>query len=603
MMAGAEVRDPKTLDEVKEIVLQTVESIATSGVTEEEVARARQQILKARERAAADTSSIAVSLSNWASQGDWRLYFLHRDRIEKVSASAIKSAAARYLQRNNRTVGVFIPTERPERVAIPLTPDIKGLVENYKGREAMAAGEAFDATPSNIESRIQRLDLPQGIKAVLLPKKTRGQEVQLLLTLRYGNEENLRGFEAASAILPQLMLRGTKKLSFQQLRDELDRLNATLTVGSGGGGRRGRAPAAGGSLGAITFSIETKRENLPAVLDILKQVLREPTLPSDQFELLRRERLAQAEQARTEPSILASRMLGRALSPFGKDDVRYVPTVQESIDRLNAVTHEQVATLYKDYLGSQAGELTIVGDFEPATCVPILKSALADWKAPKPYARITMPEPGALTAAQHKINTPDKANADYMAGSLFALTDSDPDYPAIVVANYIFGSGALSSRLGMRIRQKEGLSYGVGSGINVSSFERRASIMISAICNPQNLPKVDKAVREELALLLKEGITEDELAKGKQGYLQGQKVRRATDGTLASLLSDLTYTNRTMKFYEDLEQRIESLTPQQVTAAARKYFNPNQIIAVSAGDFDRKDGGTELVRPAPAGGN
>src|SRR5258705_4665841 len=111
----------------------------------------------------------------------------------------------------------------------------------------MSAVESFEQTPANIEARVQGMELPEGIKVALLPKKTRGQEVQMLLTLRYGNEENLKGFEAAAGILPQLMLRGTKKLSYQQLRDELDRLNATISSGGGSGGRgRGRGGAAGG---------------------------------------------------------------------------------------------------------------------------------------------------------------------------------------------------------------------------------------------------------------------------------------------------------------------------------------------------------------------
>src|SRR5437667_11413425 len=183
----------------------------------------------------------------------------------------------------------------------------------------MAADEAFEPTPGNIEARVQRMDLSEGIKVALLPKKTRGQEVQMLLTLRYGNEENLKGFEAAAGLLPQVMLRGTKKLTYQQLRDELDRLNATLTTGGGGGGGRrggGRGgAAAGGSLGAVTFSLQTKRDNLPAALEILRQVLREPTLPDDQFDVLRRERLASIEQMRTEPAMLASRLLSRQFAP------------------------------------------------------------------------------------------------------------------------------------------------------------------------------------------------------------------------------------------------------------------------------------------------
>src|SRR5205085_12305683 len=132
MIIGAEVRDPKMLDEVKSTIIGIVEGIGKDGVSDEEVNRAKQQILKARQRAEMDTSSFAIALSNWAAEGDWRLYFLHRDRIEKVTAAAVQSAAAKYLQRNNRTVGLFIPTDRSERIAIPLTPDVNTLVQSYK---------------------------------------------------------------------------------------------------------------------------------------------------------------------------------------------------------------------------------------------------------------------------------------------------------------------------------------------------------------------------------------------------------------------------------------------------------------------------------------
>jgi zinc protease len=120
---------------------------------------------------------------------------------------------------------------------------------------------------------------------------------------------------------------------------------------------------------------------------------------------------------------------------------------------------------------------------------------------------------------------------------------------------------------------------------------------MTAICNPQNIGKVDKAIREELERLLRDGITQDELDKARQGYLSAQKVRRATDGALASLLSDLSYCGRTMKYQEELEKRIEGLTAEQVTAAARKYFDPKKIVVVMAGDFGKETSGQELIRP------
>jgi zinc protease len=585
----AEVPRDGSIDEVRDLLISTVASINTNGVTAEEVNRAKQQILKAREMAAANTSQIAISLSEWAAQGDWRLYFLHRDRIKQVTPGAVQVVAARYLQRNNRTVGIFIPAEKSERIAIPATPDVAALVGSYQGRAAIAEGEAFETTPENIEARVQRLDLPEGIKVTLLPKKSRGEEVHLMLTLRYGNEENLKDFESAAGFLQPLMLRGTKKLSYQQLHDELDRLQATLGGGGGGRGRGGRgrggAPGGGGA-GSVSFSIQAKHETLPAVLELLRQVLREPLLPASEFELLKRERLAGIEQMKTEPAMLAPRMLQRELNPYAKDDIRYMPSVEESIERLRSVTYEQVAKLYREYLGSQAGELTIVGDFDPKACMPILKETLAGWKAAKPYARIPMPLTTEVAGSEHKINTPDKANATYMSGLMFPLRDDASDYPAMVLGNYIFGAGALSSRLGDRIRQKEGLSYGVSSSLTASPLDQRASLTLTAICNPQNISRVEKAAAEELERLLRDGVTAEELENAKQGYLQSQKVSRSSDIGIAGMLSNLRHLDRTMTYEADIEKKIQALTPEQVSAAWHKHIDPKKLVIVTAGDFD-----------------
>ena len=165
----------------------------------------------------------------------------------------------------------------------------------------------------------------------------------------------------------------------------------------------------------------------------------------------------------------------------------------------------------------------------------ILKDTLTGWKAPKPYARIASPIKSEVPASQHTINTPDKANATFTAGFLFPLRDDDPEYPALAMANYILGAGTLSSRLGVRIRQKEGLSYGVTSSLGVSSQDRRASFTISAIVNPQNLARLRVCAIEELERMLRDGVTADELDKAREGYLQSMKVGRSSDAALAGL--------------------------------------------------------------------
>jgi len=568
----AEVRKGDSLEAARDILLEVTEKAGNTPFTEAEVERAKQQLLKQRELAAANTSSIAVRLSDWASQGDWRLYFLNRDLIEKVTPKQVQEVAKKYLRRENRTLGMFIPTDKSEKTEIPETPDLAKLFEGYKGREELAAGEAFDVSPANIEARSERLTLPEGIKVALLPKKTRGEKVTLRLTLRYGSPDSLKGYQAAASVLPQLMLRGTKNLSRQEIMDALDKFRASL-VGFG-------------DVGIATFVIDAKRANLPAVLGILKQVLREPTFPADEFEVLKRQRLSGLEEQLVDPASLAMTRLRRTVSPYDKSDVRYVETIEEQIAQYNSLTLEQVKKLYGDFLGSQAGEVAIVGDFDPKENLNILRETFSGWSSKQSYARIPRQYFPQVPGGLQQILTPDKANAVYAAGMAFPMKDTDPDYPAVLMGNYVLGGGgALSSRLGDRVRQKEGLSYGIGSAISADALDARASLTINAICNPQNIQKVNTAIAEEIARFMDSGITEAELAKAQQGYLQQQQVARTSDTGLASALAEGLYVGRTMAYYSDLEAKIAALKPEQVVETFKKRIDPKRLVIIDAGDF------------------
>lgn len=568
----ADLRREDSLEEAKDILLKTTEGVGQEGVSQAEVDRARQKLLKQRELAQANTSSIAVQLSNWAGQGDWRLYFLYRDRLEKVTPEDVKNVAQKYLVPNNRTVGMFIPTEKTEKTPIPSTPDLNSLLADYKGREASVEGEAFDVSPENIEKHVERSSLPEGIKLALLTKKTRGQAVNLRVVVRYGNLQNLQGQVLACELLPHLMLRGTKKLSRQELQDELDKNLATIR--------------ASGQAGKAIFTVQTKHQNLPKVLELLRQILREPALSPEEFDVLQRETLARLEQQLTDPKSLAIIRLRRRVSPYDKDDVRYIPTVKEDIERTKSATPEQLKKLYEDYLGAQAGEVAVVGDFDQEECRAALAGIFADWTAGKEYGRLPRKEFPDVKGGVEEILTPDKANAMYFAGQTFPMKDSDPDYPALLAGDYILGASALSSRLGDRVRQKEGLSYGVGSHIVAESLDERASLTLYAIYNPAVMKKVVATIHEELKRIVQDGVTADELARAKSGYVQEQQVQRTNDSALAGILTDTLYADRTMGYYAKLEQSFKALSPDEVLAALQKYIHPKQLSVVVAGDFN-----------------
>lgn len=582
----AEVRRDDSLEDARDILTKTTEAVGEKGVSDAEVERARQQLLKDRVQTESETSRLAVQLSEWAAQGDWRLWFLYRDRLEKVTADDVQRVAAEYLKRNNRTVGMFVPSEKSERTPVPETPNLSELLADYKGREQVAAGEAFDVSPENIEKHLTRKNLVDGIKLVMLPKKTRGQTVNLKLTLRYGDLRNLKGLVAACELLPELMTRGTKKLSRQEIEDELDRHFATLH--------------ANGDAGKAEFTLETKREHLSAVLDLLRQVLREPSLPADESEILQREMLAQGEQQLTEPQFLAITRLRRTVSPYPKSDVRYIPTIEEDLARYKSITREQLMKLRDEYLGSTAGEVAVVGDFDEEETEKLLGEMFADWQAAEKYERLPKLYFANVEGGKQQIDTPDKENAVYMAGEAMPIKDTDRDYAAMVIGDFILGGSTLASRLGDRVRQKEGLSYGVRSHFMAESLDERASVTLMAIYNPQNRDKVVAAIGEEVDRLLADGITKTELEEARKGWIEQKQVERTSDAHLASDLADTAYADRTMEYYSDLEKKINALTTDQVLKALKKHLDPEKLSIVVAGDFRKNDEGDEKQEKAAA---
>ena len=409
----------------------------------------------------------------------------------------MKEAAAKYLAASNRTVGFFLPAAKPERTPIPETPDVAKLLKGYTGRKSdSASGESFDVAPAAIEARVQRPDPIGGIKVALLPKKNRGQAVQMRLTLRYGNAENLKGFVEAGRMLPELMTRGTKSMTRQQIEDALDKNFARL--GGGMGGRMMRGLGGGAGAGSVTFALETKRANLPAVLEILRQILREPTLPEEEFEVLKREDLRASSRGAPTRCGWASTD-SSAPSPPTRATMSATsrPSTNSSTGRASSPL-DQVRKLYREFLGAEHGELVVIGDFEPSEVLPILGKALDGWKAEKPYARIERPIPPGLKPERATIETPDKANAIFVAGLLDPIKDSDPDYPALVAGNFILGGGGLSSRIADRLRQKEGVSYSAASVFAADALDSHGVLMIFAIYNPINVDKVKNGVQQEV---------------------------------------------------------------------------------------------------------
>jgi zinc protease len=574
LIAYARVRKEDDLAKARAAMDAALAAAVTTAPTADEVDRARTQLLKNIDLNLNRSDQVGLELSEWASMGDWRLLFIHRDRIKKVSPEDVARVAAAYLKPSNVTTGTFVPTEKPDRAEIPATPDFAALVKDYKGDTALAVGEVFDPSPDNIDHRTTRSTLASGLKLALLPKQNRGQAVNLALTLRFGTLAQVQGKSAAADLAADMLMRGTRTKTRQQIKDEFDRLKA-------------RVSPLFASPTQVRVTIETTRPNLVPALRLLGEVLREPSFPEKEFDELKREDLAQFEENRSEPTSQGSIAYQRYLNPYPKGDPRYVPTVDEQVADYTAATLDDARRYYAQFYGASNGELAVVGDFDPAELTAAATEIFGAWKGPQPFARVPQ-EYKDVSATSITLNTPDKANAFFLAGMNLKVRDDNPDYPALLLGNYMLGGGFLNSRLAVRIRQKEGISYGVGSGLFASALDSTGGFQTFAIYAPENASRLEQAFREEIDRMLKEGFTADEVKAAKTGWLQSRQVGRSQDGQLVNTLGNYAFIGRTLGFDAALEQKVSSLTPDAINTAMRKYIDPTKITIVKAGDFQKK---------------
>lgn len=566
----ADVRKEDDLEEARRTMLAVFDSLKTHPPTEEEVERAKTRLLKNWELAYKSSDRVGLQMSEYIAQGDWRLFFLYRDRVSEVTPEDVARVAKYYFKPDNRTVGLFVPVAIPDRVEVPETPDLAALLADYKGREDVSMGEAFDPSPDNIEARTHRDVLPNGTRYAMLAKDTRGDAVNYSMTVRYGNEESLWGQSIAAEVMSIMLRRGTQRHTRQELEDMLDSLNARVSIY--------------GEAGYIYATVETERKHLEAVVKLLREMLREPAFPQDEFETLKEQLLADAEESRSDPQALASNAFSRKLNPYPEGHPNHTASIDAYIEGLKGLTLDDVRRVYEQVGAGPATTLAVVGDFDEPELAAQLAHHFGDWVSELRYERV----PSQYFPTTHEevvIETPDKANAILLVGMNLPMRDDHPDYPALVLGNYMLGGGFLNSRLATRIRQEEGLSYGVGSFFNARALDATATFGAYAIYNPENVDRLLEAFREEIEHVRTEGFTAEEVEAAKEGWLQSQKVNRSQDRHLAGKLARYLFLERTFAWDKELEARIQALTPEQINAAMRRHLDLSKMIFVRAGDF------------------
>lgn len=577
---GAELKPDMDQQKALKAMNDTLEGLAKSPLKETDLERIRSQWMTGWTQTYANPSRLASALSEAAASGDWRLFFLQRDRVEAAKLPQVQKALETWLVASNRSNGLYIPTEKPLRAPEATTVDVAKLVQDYTGKDSGKAVEAFDPSPANIMARTDLQPLSLGkdlgeVKMALLPKGTRAERVEARLSFKFGSPDQLKNQTATAAAVASLLSTGTKKLNREQISDQFTAMQTQFSTS--------------GSNGRLYLSLSSNRESLPKAIALALDVLRNANFPEDELKKYQQAVVTDLKSASTEPAALASQTIERYTNPWPKDDIRYTPSFEEGIERVQAVSIKQVRDFHQKFYGTGDVAFSAVGDFDKDEVRKALADGLKGWRKAPTYQR---PDDPLQTVAPKvfAINTPDKANAFYLADLGLKLQDSDADFPAVYLANYLLGLSE-TSRLWNRVRVEDGLSYNVRSQVDASSYEPHGSWTVYAIHAPSNSDKLAKTIDEVLAQTLKDGFSEQEIKEGVNALLNYRRLSRSQDTVVSSAWLNYLDLGRSFEWSEKMDQDLQKLNAQQVNAVLRKYLKPKEMVVAIAADHERQKQG------------
>jgi zinc protease len=568
---SATLNKDQSLDAARDAVYKVLEDVVKNPPTKEEVDRVRTGLLRGLQNSLSDPQAIATGALNTAvSQGDWRLMFLDHDLLSDISSADVVRVAKEYLKPSNRTVGYFIPDPNPDRTVVPDSPNLGKTFASYTSNVTIAKGENFDPTVDNIQGRVVQSRLNNGMRVAVLSKKSPNNMVTGSIELRFGDQTSLINQRQTSTFAASLAMYGTKAHTRTQLQDEFRKLNARVGIANGGQSN-------------VTVDVSAPAEDFAAAVRLAVEILKEPLYPQDEFDRVKTQRLKTLEVPPTDPTAIAQERLNRHLSPFSKTDASYQPTREEQIPEMQKLTLDDVKRFHDQFYGANFGVFSVVGPVTPADMQKLSAELLGSWNTTKAYKPLITPFKKML-AINDKIEAPDKANAEFLAGERFQLSQNDPDYPAIVLASYMFGE-PITSHIADRIRNREGLSYGANARITVPTEGDAATLTGTVSLNPGFGPKVEFSFMDELKKVYQNGFSAAELAEAKKAYLDARVIGRSTDASLLTFIALHEQLDRPYTFDKNLEDKIKSVTLEQVNAAFKKHIDPGGVSIVKAGDF------------------
>ncbi len=578
--------------EAEKMVRDEIARIAAAGVTPGELAAGKRQLYAGTIFARESGMAIMNQLTTAVAVGDWNYYADYLDRLKAVTAGQIQAAAGKYLVDDQLSVGWFIPEAAKETAPAaggggatpPGAQKLRAQPEFLKaedgddaeeGKRDFSADAAMfpekslpfggaAARPTNYAQRVLRLLGGNG-EVFLTLENHANPTITLYGRLKAGPATH-PGNPVVPSMVASLLMRGTKQRTKAQLGADLEDRGISLSY----------------SLdrlnpGDLVISGRCLKEDWPALQTALVETLRMPAFDEKEITLVRKEYEAalqrEADNTQRQASIAAMREIFPAGHPFR------ALTVDERLHLLAAVTREQLADFHGTVYGGQTLLLAVVGDLNRETTAKGLAAAFKGWKAAKP-GTVSLP-PVPATRAKRVAVEMAKASTDVVMARYTGVRGNDADALAAFLANNILGGSTMSSRLGLEVRDTRGLTYGIGTRVASETLPGYWSLGVTVA--PENRRKAESATREVLAKFLSEGATAQEITAAKSEFTGSFQVGLATNGGMAGEIISVEMLGLGLSYMDDYAAKVAAVTPDEINAAARKYFDAKTLVVSAAG--------------------
>lgn len=561
---------------------------ASEELSDKEVEKAKRQIAAQVAYERDGTHNVAVQMSEAEAVADWRFYNSYARNVERVTTEEVRRAAALYFKEDARTVGHFIPKGdgsngsngngssngsasskralRPHGFKFHHEP----LAESFGGGGASQSGAV------GLASRVAREELSSGA-ALLVLENSSTPTVSVYGSLRAGSYFEPKDKPGLARITAEMLKRGTRRRGKLELAGALEQVGADVEFDA--------------DAFAVRVSARSLAQDFPALVSTLAEMLREPSFPEDELEKLKQQTVAAIREQQTDTRWRAYERLTQSL--FDEENPFYTHAGERLVESVGSITVEDVRGFYETFYGGRSLILSAAGDLRASEALRVMREAFEGFEGPERVdVEVRDPEPGE-GARREFVIVKDKASVDVMLGSAAPLRRDASDYYAAVLANRALGESTLSSRLGLQVRDVEGLTYGIASRFRAPTLAA-GPWYIAVSVNPSNVERAIDSALEVLRAYVEHGIRPEELDDEKSSAVGSFKVSLSTNGGLAAALWNAEFYRLGLDYVDRYPQLISAVTAEEVNAAIRKYFRPDHLTVIIAGDIEAAKG-----EPAP----